>query len=129
MLLDLTVHISHVESLVLVVELDKLLSLLRDVSVDTQEGGNLFNVDVHKIFAVQILQQDLSTLSSVLRQAIQDVEESRLISLFIIVFHNVVDKVVDGFFCYRQQIDRVKAQGVELYLLGDALVAMFDSKR
>lgn len=91
-LLHLTVHVTHVQRLVLVVELAQLLLLLDDVSVNTKEGGDLFLVDVHEIFAVEILQQDLGPFSSVLRQAVQNV--GMLLVLLSHILH-VINEVVD----------------------------------
>ena len=71
-LLDIFFEELDVKLLVLSVKVLQQLSLVLDVSVDSQEGWDLFRHDMDQVFTRQILQKYMASFDSMFRKIVQD---------------------------------------------------------
>lgn len=102
---DIAVKTLDIEVHVVGVVLLQHFVFRHDISIDTQEGGDLIFLDMHEVFVWKILQQNMASVSSVLRQTVKDallllnsvlpvIIAISLIVGFFLIFHELIKAIL-----------------------------------
>ena len=96
--LDIAIQAFDVEVHVVLVEVFEHLVLRFDIGVDSEEGRDLIFLDVHQILIGQVLKQNVTPISSMIRQTIQDallpLHHLRLVYGLPVRFLLILDKLI-----------------------------------